>query len=146
MRTILAAGLLAIGMMGSEVNAAPDAHESVGEPAAPRSCALGRTTFAPVDHGNAFAMRVRPAARGLAWELRAQGMATWVREVANLDPEVDPNHGWRHTFKSRATGLIDVRIRDHITGHGVGSVGRRYEHPEITSIAEALARFPRYKV
>jgi integrase len=80
------------------------------------------------------------------WELRAQGMATWVREVANLDPEVDPNHGWRHTFKSRATGLIDVRIRDHITGHGVGSVGRRYEHPEITSIAEALARFPRYKV
>jgi integrase len=78
-------------------------------------------------------------------ELRAQDMADWVRKVIH-DPEVDPNHGWRHTFKSRAVGIIDVRIRDHITGHGVGSVGRKYEHPEITRIAEALARFPRYEV
>ncbi len=80
------------------------------------------------------------------WEIRAQDMADWVREIASLDPAVDPNHGWRHTFKSRAVGIIDVRIRDHITGHGVGSVGRRYEHPEITGIAEALARFPRYEI
>ena len=80
------------------------------------------------------------------WEIRAQDMADWVREIASLDPAVDPNHGWRHTFKSRAVDIIDVRIRDHITGHGVGSVGRRYEHPEITRIAEALARFPRYEI
>lgn len=79
-------------------------------------------------------------------EHSAKKLAKWVREIAHLDPAVDPNHGWRHTFKSRALRLIDLRIRDHITGHAVGSIGRKYEHPEIQDIAEALAAFPRYEV
>jgi len=43
---------------------------------------------------------------------------------------VDPNHGWRHTWRTVALGAgIEERIRDAITGHSVTKVGRfpRYE-------------------
>lgn len=79
--------------------------------------------------------------------LRAQKVAAWVREVAGLDPKVDPNHGWRHTWKTRALGAgIEERLRDAVTGHRVASVGRGYETPTIAMLADAIARFPRYAV
>lgn len=68
-------------------------------------------------------------------------------ETVNLDPGVDPNHGWRHTFKMRALGAgIEERLRDAITGHRVASVGRRYETPTLKVLADAMSRFPRYHV
>ena len=72
----------------------------------------------------------------------------WVRDTADLkDRNVDPNHGWRHTWKTIALGAgIEERIRDAITGHKVTSVGRRYEAPPVRMLAEALAKFPRYEV
>jgi integrase len=88
----------------------------------------------------------KPNATFTPADLRAQDIATWVRDVAKLDPEVDPNHGWRHTFKSRALDIIDQRIRDHIVGHIPTTTARRYEHPDITAVAAAMARFPRYTV
>ena len=55
--------------------------------------------------------RVRnPDALTLPAELRAQDLAEWVREVADLSPELDPNHGWRHTFKSRALDIMDPKF------------------------------------
>jgi integrase len=60
---------------------------------------------------------------------------------------VDPLHGWRHSFKTLALGAgIEERIRDAITGHRVASVGRKYEAPPVSMLAEALAKFPRYQV
>ncbi len=81
-------------------------------------------------------------------EIRAQQLAIWVREAAGLnDRDVDPQHGWRHSFKTIALGAgIDERIRDAITGHKVASVGRKYESPPVPMLAEALLRFPRYKL
>jgi integrase len=81
-------------------------------------------------------------------EIRAQQLAIWVREATGLkDRDVDPQHGWRHSFKTIALGAgIDERIRDAITGHKVTSVGRRYETPPVAMVAEALAKFPRYEV
>jgi integrase len=85
------------------------------------------------------------SARTSGPELRAQKVAKWVRAAVNLDPEVDPNHAWRHTWKTTALGAgIDDRLRDAITGHSVG-VARGYETPTVLMLAEAMRRFPQYR-
>jgi integrase len=74
-------------------------------------------------------------------------LAKWVRSLGVDHPEVKPNHGWRHTFKSRATRAgIDPRVRDAIVGHAPRTVADAYEHPTVADMAEALKRFPRYVV
>jgi len=80
-------------------------------------------------------------------EQRAIKLADWVRTQTKLDKAVDPNHGWRHTFKTRALAAgIPERISDAITGHSTGSVARSYETPTVGMKAEALSKLPRYKV
>lgn len=80
-------------------------------------------------------------------EMQGHKIGKWVRETVNLDAEVHPNHGWRHTWKTRALGAgIEERLRDAITGHRASSVGRRYETPTREMLAAAMNRFPRYRV
>jgi integrase len=80
-------------------------------------------------------------------EQRAIKLADWVRTNTKLDKAVDPNHGWRHTFKTRALAAgIPERISDAITGHSTASVARSYETPTVGMKAEALSKFPRYAV
>jgi integrase len=64
-------------------------------------------------------------------EQRAIKLAEWVRRETGLDKAVDPNHGWRHTFKTKALEVgIPERISDAITGHSSASVARSYDtHP-----------------
>ncbi|MBO1906154.1 tyrosine-type recombinase/integrase [Microvirga sp. 3-52] len=92
--------------------------------------------------------RHREGAQTNPAEIRAQQLAIWVREATGLkDRDVDPQHGWRHSWKTIALGAgIEERIRDAITGHKVTSVGRKYEAPPITMLAGALAKFPRHHV
>jgi len=70
----------------------------------------------------------------------------FVRKVVK-DPNVDPNHGWRHRFKT--VGLeegISERILDSIEGHAGKTVGDSYGDVTIKAQAAAMARFPRYSV
>lgn len=79
-------------------------------------------------------------------ELQGHKLRKWVRETVKLDHGIDPNHGWRHTWKTRALGAgIEERLRDAITGHRVASVGRRYETPTLTMLADTMGRFPHYR-
>ena len=76
-----------------------------------------------------------------------ENLSNWVRGRGIADPDVQPLHGWRHTFRTRAKRAgIDRRIRDEICGHAPGSVGDGYEHPTVEDMAVALKRFPRYEV
>jgi integrase len=78
-------------------------------------------------------------------EQRAIKLAEWVRKETGLDKAVDPNHGWRHTFKTKALEVgIPERISDAITGHSTVSVARSYETPTVGMKADALKRFQRY--
>ncbi|MBB4041809.1 integrase [Microvirga flocculans] len=78
-------------------------------------------------------------------EQRAQKLAKWLRASVKLDQQVDPNHGWRHTFKNRALDAgVEERISDAIVGHAPKNVARRYEAPTIRMMARALKRFTRY--
>jgi integrase len=77
----------------------------------------------------------------------AERLAKWVRSLGVDHPEVKPNHGWRHTFKSRAIQAgIDARVRDAIVGHAPRTVADKYEHPTVQDMAAALKRFPRYTI
>ena len=97
-----------------------------------------------------YRTRTQPAqnsnGRGPATRAR-ENLAKWVRELGITDPGVQPLHGWRHTFKTRAMrAKIEERIRDEICGHAPGSAGDGYEHPTVEDMAEAMKRFPRYEV
>jgi integrase len=72
-------------------------------------------------------------------------LAEWVREIGVDDPELRPNHAWRHTFKQIADRCgISERVSDAITGHAPLNVARSYGQPTLIDMAEALRRFPNY--
>ena len=73
-------------------------------------------------------------------------VAAWVRDIGVNDPELSPNHAWRHTFK--AVGFrcgISEKVLDAIVGHAPASVGRSYGEPTLADKAQALRKFPRHK-
>ena len=76
-----------------------------------------------------------------------QRLADWVRKLGVSDPELLPNHAWRHTFKQIADRAgISERMSDYITGHAHKSAGAGYGAPLLSDMTEALQRFPRYDV
>jgi integrase len=76
-----------------------------------------------------------------------QRLAGWVRDLGVSDPELLPNHAWRHTFKQIADRAeISERMSDYITGHAHKSAGAGYGAPILSDMAEALKRCPRYEV
>ncbi|WP_411901780.1 tyrosine-type recombinase/integrase [Methylorubrum thiocyanatum] len=90
-------------------------------------------------------IRFRPNSETLPAEQQAKKISQWIRAEVKLDPGVDPNHGWRHTWKTRALAAgIEERLRDAITGHRVTSVGRRYETPSLQMLSHAMSLFPYY--
>jgi integrase len=74
-------------------------------------------------------------------------LAKWAREVGITDPDVQPNHGWRHTFKQIGhRHQISEIILDTIVGHAPLNVARGYGTPTLKDMAEALKKFPRYVI
>jgi integrase len=74
-----------------------------------------------------------------------EALAVWVRKIGVDDPEVQPNHAWRHTFKQIGHRAgIEERLLDAMTGHAPASVGRAYGAPSLKDKATALKQFPRY--
>jgi integrase len=74
-----------------------------------------------------------------------QRLADWVRQLGITDPEVSPNHGWRHTFKAvgRRVGISD-QVLDGICGHAPASIGHGYGRASLEDMAAALRAFPRF--
>jgi integrase len=71
-------------------------------------------------------------------------LSKWVRSLGVKDPDVDPNHGWRHRFKTegRAVGMDPIKL-DAIQGHIPPGIGAKYGNfaPRIT--APQIAMLPR---
>jgi integrase len=74
-------------------------------------------------------------------------LAEWVRELGVTDPLVQPNHGWRHLFKTigRTHGM-EAEARDGFTGHASRTEGENYGEREIPYLARELEKFPRFEV
>ena len=75
-------------------------------------------------------------------------LASWVRsDVGIKDPALQPNHAWRHTFKTLSIEAgIEERVVDAIQGHAPKTVGRTYGKVPVKAMAEAIAKLPRFDV
>lgn len=106
--------------------------------------AQGRPLFYPA---NRQTKNVEGGPRQSPAERMRSQVGTWVRSLGITDPEISPNHAWRHTFKAMAARVhIDERYSDEITGHSPATIGRAYTKPLPEDLAEALKKFPRYKL
>jgi integrase len=76
-----------------------------------------------------------------------QKVGEWVRALGINDPEIRPNHAWRHLFKLVAERAgIPERLSDVITGHAPASIGRAYGQPTLVDLAREMEKLPRYEV
>jgi integrase len=75
-------------------------------------------------------------------------LAEWVRkEVGITDPGLQPNHAWRHTFKSMSYEAgIEERVADAIQGHAPSTTGRKYGKPGLKALSAAIEKVPRFDV
>ena len=81
-------------------------------------------------------------------EQRASELAEWVQEQVNLEDGVSPNHGWRHTFVTRAEEAnISKRFSNAITGHNHGKdVSDGYFRGRMSALKIRMDRYPRYEI
>jgi integrase len=69
-------------------------------------------------------------------------VVTFIRQVVP-DPRVQPNHGWRHRYKSVARDLsLDPRVIDAIQGHQPRSASDGYGDVSVRAMAQAIRRMP----
>jgi hypothetical protein len=74
-------------------------------------------------------------------------LAKWVREIGVTDPNVAPNHGWRHRFKTQARlAEMSPETRDAIQGHKARTEGEHYGHFPVSLLAKEIAKLPRYEI
>jgi integrase len=70
----------------------------------------------------------------------------FVREVVT-DPRVQPNHAWRHLFKTIAREVeIQDTVMDAICGHAPDTVGKSYGDVTIRAKAKGMTKFPRFQL
>ena len=74
-------------------------------------------------------------------------LARWVRDLGVDDPHIQPNHAWRHLFKTlaRRAGL-DPEIRDVLQGHAPRSIGEQYGDWPLDVLAEGVERLPKFDI
>lgn len=77
----------------------------------------------------------------------AERIAVWVRASGVDDPRVQPNHGWRHRFKtlSRLVGM-DGEARDALQGHSTGTEASKYGDIPIRVLDRAVRLLPTYVI
>ncbi|MCA8907575.1 MAG: tyrosine-type recombinase/integrase [Rhodospirillaceae bacterium] len=78
------------------------------------------------------------------WQALKNRLQEFARTVVS-DPAVQPNHGWRHAFKT--IGLeagIEGRVLDAIQGHAPRTEGETYGSVSLTARVRAMERFPRF--
>jgi integrase len=74
-------------------------------------------------------------------------VAAWVRNIGVNDPELSPNHAWRHTFKAEGFRCgISEKVLDAIVGHAPASVGRGYGSRHLWTRLKSFANFPHISI
>ena len=70
-------------------------------------------------------------------------LSKWVRKLGLHDVHIDPNHAWRHRFKTVAGEVgIPERVADAIQGHTPSTIGRRYGKVSTETMTEAINKLP----
>lgn len=80
------------------------------------------------------------------WQTIKNRVTEFVRTVVT-DPNVQPNHGWRHRFKTIAMEVdMMPRVMDVIQGHAPRTEGERYGDVTAKVMAREMAKLPRYEI
>lgn len=71
----------------------------------------------------------------------------WVREVVGIDdPKLQPNHAWRHRFKTTAREAgIEPEYMDVIQGHEDGRAASDYGETTVKALWREIQKLPRYE-
>lgn len=73
-------------------------------------------------------------------------LGEFARETVT-DPNVAPNHGWRHRFKTVGIEAgMGERVVDAIQGHAPRTAGDSYGEVTVKAMALGMAKFPRTKI
>jgi len=90
----------------------------------------------------------KPGSTRTLQEQRASELAEWTREQVKLDEDISPNHGWRHTFITRAEEAgIKKRYVNAICGHNHGKdVSDRYFSARPKALKIRIDAYPRYQL
>jgi integrase len=74
-------------------------------------------------------------------------LAEWVRGLGIKDERVQPNHGWRHRFKTigRASGMDWIKL-EFIQGHAPRTEGEKYGEVTPSAMLAEIQKHPRYDV
>jgi integrase len=68
----------------------------------------------------------------------------WVHNTVGIGSDVQPNHGWRHRFKTLARDVgIPLEYVDAIQGHEDGRASTGYGEHTMIAIKREVERFPR---
>jgi integrase len=72
-------------------------------------------------------------------------IGAWVREIGVDDERIQPNHAWRHLFKTRARKVkMDVGAREYMQGHVPSTEGEAYGEFEPDVLAYEVGKLPRF--
>jgi hypothetical protein len=75
----------------------------------------------------------------------AERIAEWVHSQGIHGPQ--PNHGWRHRFKSIARDVpMYPDVSNFVVGHRGTSVSERYGSRWVKTTAKDIALYPRYSI
>lgn len=75
-------------------------------------------------------------------------VGTWVREVVKItDKKVQPNHAWRHRFKTLARDVgIPPEYMDVIQGHEDGRASSGYGETTVKALWREIQKLPRWSI
>lgn len=75
-------------------------------------------------------------------------VSVWVREDVKItDPQLQPNHGWRHRFKTVARNAdIAPEYSDAITGHEDGRAASDYGEMTIMALWREIQKLPKWDI
>jgi len=77
----------------------------------------------------------------------AERLAKWVRSLGVDDPNVLPNHGWRHRFKTEARRAgMEASIADAIQGHAHRTEGEGYGEVPAGAMKRELEKMRRFRI
>lgn len=94
----------------------------------------------PLFHVEGAGNAVNPASK-----IRAADIAKWVRTLGITAPQ--PNHGWRHRFKTvaRVAGIPES-VADSIQGHVPSHAGGKYGFVPLGTLHDAIVSLPSYSI
>lgn len=74
---------------------------------------------------------------------RGEGLASWVRKLGVTDKGIQPNHAWRHTFRTQGhtVGIPDSAL-ECIMGHAPVNVANTYGHWTVEALKREIDKLP----